>query len=59
MIRDMIEKAGSTDTEKLIAALEDMRFDTVIGPVTMRGLDNQSTHGAWVGETPSRAARAR
>jgi branched-chain amino acid transport system substrate-binding protein len=32
MIRDMIEKAGSTDTEKLIAALEDMRFDTVIGP---------------------------
>jgi branched-chain amino acid transport system substrate-binding protein len=51
MIRDMIEKAGSTDTEKLVAALEDMRFDTVIGPVTMRGLDNQSTHGAWVGET--------
>jgi len=51
MVRDVIEKAGSTDTEKLIAALEDMTFDTVIGPVTMRGLDNQSTHGAWVGET--------
>jgi branched-chain amino acid transport system substrate-binding protein len=51
MVRDLIEKAGSTDTEKLIAALEDMRFDTVVGPVVMRGLDNQSTLGAWVGET--------
>jgi len=51
MVRDLIEKAGSTDTEKLIATLEDMKFDTIIGPVVMRGLDNQSTLGAWVGET--------
>jgi branched-chain amino acid transport system substrate-binding protein len=28
-----------------------MKFDTVIGPVAMRGIDHQSTHGAWVGET--------
>jgi branched-chain amino acid transport system substrate-binding protein len=28
-----------------------MRFDTIVGPVTMRGLDNQSTLGIWVGET--------
>jgi branched-chain amino acid transport system substrate-binding protein len=51
MVKDLIEKAGGTDTEKMIATLEDMRFDTVIGPVTMRGIDHQSTHGAWVGET--------
>jgi branched-chain amino acid transport system substrate-binding protein len=51
MVRDLIEKAGSTDTEKLIATLENMRFDTIVGPVTMRGLDNQSTLGIWVGET--------
>ena len=51
MVRDLIEKAGSTDTEKLIATLEGMRFDTIVGPVTMRGLDNQSTLGIWVGET--------
>jgi len=51
MTRDLIEKAGGTDTEKMIATLENMRFDTVIGPVTMRGIDHQSTHGAWVGET--------
>jgi branched-chain amino acid transport system substrate-binding protein len=51
MVRDLVDKAGSTDTEKLIAALENMRFETIAGPVTMRGLDNQSTLGAWIGET--------
>ncbi|HEX8168511.1 MAG TPA: ABC transporter substrate-binding protein [Beijerinckiaceae bacterium] len=51
MVRDLIEKAGGTDTEKLISTFEDMKFDTVIGQVAMRGLDHQSTHGAWVGET--------
>jgi branched-chain amino acid transport system substrate-binding protein len=50
MIRDTIERAGSTDTEALIKALEDAKFDTIIGPVSMRGLDNQSTMGAWVGK---------
>jgi branched-chain amino acid transport system substrate-binding protein len=50
MIHDAIERAGSTETEAIIKALEDAKFDTVIGPVTMRGLDNQSTMGAWVGK---------
>ncbi|MBB4038552.1 branched-chain amino acid transport system substrate-binding protein [Microvirga flocculans] len=50
MIRDSIERAGSTDTEALIKALEDAKFDTVVGPVTMRGIDNQSSMGAWVGK---------
>jgi branched-chain amino acid transport system substrate-binding protein len=50
MIRDTIERAGSVETEALVKAFEDARFDTVIGPVTMRGLDNQSTMGAWVGK---------
>ncbi|EIM27100.1 ABC transporter substrate-binding protein [Microvirga lotononidis] len=49
MIRDTLERAGSADTEAVIKALEDAKFDTVIGPVTMRGIDNQSTMGAWVG----------
>ncbi len=51
MIRDTINKAGGTDTEKLLAALKDAKYDTVVGPVTMRALDHQSTLGAWVGET--------
>ena len=56
MIRDSIERAGSTDTEALIKALEDAKFDTVIGPITMRGLDNQSTMGAWVGKLKLKGA---
>lgn len=51
MIRDTVNKAGGTDTEKLLAALKDAKFDTIVGPVTMRGIDHQSTLGAWVGET--------
>jgi len=50
MIRDAIERAGSTETEAIIKALEDAKFDTVIGRITMRGIDNQSTMGAWVGK---------
>jgi branched-chain amino acid transport system substrate-binding protein len=55
MMRDMLEKAGSTDTDKLIAALNGQKFDTLVGPVTMRALDHQSTLGAWVGETTRKA----
>lgn len=50
MIRDTLERTGGvTDTEALLKALEDATFDTIIGPVAMRGVDNQSTMGAWVG----------
>jgi branched-chain amino acid transport system substrate-binding protein len=51
MIRDLLDKTKSTETEALLKALPDMKFDTVSGPVTMRGIDHQSTLGAWVGET--------
>ena len=51
MMRDLIEKAKSTETEALVKTLADMTFDTVAGPVTMRGLDHQSTLGAWIGQT--------
>jgi branched-chain amino acid transport system substrate-binding protein len=49
MIRDTLQKAGSTETEALVKAWEGARFDTVIGPVTFRESDNQATMGAWVG----------
>src|SRR5215468_5038880 len=51
MMRDLIAKAGSADTEKLIATLQDLQFASVAGPITIRALDHQSTMGAWVGET--------
>ncbi len=50
MIRDTLQKAGSTETEALVKAWEGARFDTVIGPVTFRESDNQATMGAWVGK---------
>lgn len=36
-----INKAGSTDTVKVAHALEDLNFDSVVGPVRMRGEDHQ------------------
>jgi branched-chain amino acid transport system substrate-binding protein len=44
-----IRKAGSTDTEKLVAAMSGLTFETPFGTVTFRGLDHQSTMGAFVG----------
>jgi branched-chain amino acid transport system substrate-binding protein len=51
MIKDLLDKAGSTDTDRLLAALDGLKSDTIAGPVVMRALDHQSTLGAWVGET--------
>ncbi len=51
MCRDLIAKAGTLDTEALLKTFDDMKFETISGPVTMRGIDKQATMGAWVGET--------
>jgi branched-chain amino acid transport system substrate-binding protein len=51
MMRDMLNAAGSTETEKMLATLRGERFDTILGPVVMRAADQQSSMGAWVGET--------
>jgi len=44
-----IVKAGSTDSEALVQAFKGLQVDTPFGPVTYRGLDHQSTMGAYVG----------
>jgi branched-chain amino acid transport system substrate-binding protein len=46
-----IAKAGSPDTDKLVAAFAGLKVDTPAGPITFRGIDHQSTMGAWVGKT--------
>jgi branched-chain amino acid transport system substrate-binding protein len=46
-----LQKAGSTDTEKLVAAMEGLKFGTPFGPVEFRPIDHQSTMGAFVGKT--------
>jgi len=49
-VANAIKKAGSVDTEKLIAALKGLEMDTPIGPIVYRAIDGQSTMGAYVGQ---------
>ena len=46
-----LKKAGSTDTAKLVAAMQGLAVDTPFGRITYRALDHQSTMGAYVGKT--------
>jgi branched-chain amino acid transport system substrate-binding protein len=49
-----LARAESTDTEKLVAAMQNLSVDTPFGAVTYRALDHQSTMGAYVGRTDVR-----
>jgi branched-chain amino acid transport system substrate-binding protein len=46
-IVEAIKKAGSTDTEKLIAAMEGMSFDTPKGRMTFRKEDHQAMQSMY------------
>lgn len=46
-----LARAGSTETDKLIAGFEGLPFDTPFGPALYRGADHQSTFGTFVGHT--------
>jgi branched-chain amino acid transport system substrate-binding protein len=46
-----IKKAGSTETEALVDAMEGLSFEAPTGPITFREIDHQSTMGAYVGRT--------
>jgi branched-chain amino acid transport system substrate-binding protein len=47
----VLKKAGTTDTEKMVATMEGLSFDSIVGPVSYRKIDHQSTMGAYVGYT--------
>ncbi len=47
----LLKKAGTIDTEKMVDAMEGLTFDSIIGPVSYRKIDHQSTMGAYVGYT--------
>ncbi|HMA88594.1 MAG TPA: ABC transporter substrate-binding protein [Burkholderiales bacterium] len=49
-VADALRKAGSADTEKLVAALEGLEMETPFGPIIYRAVDHQSTMGAYVGQ---------
>ncbi|HXJ09887.1 MAG TPA: substrate-binding domain-containing protein [Burkholderiales bacterium] len=44
---EAIKKAGGTDTEKLIAAMEGMSFDSPKGPMTFRKEDHQALQSMY------------
>jgi len=56
-IFEAIRKAGSTDTDKVVAAFKGLKVETPIGPISYRAFDGQSTMGAWVGTTRVDAKR--
>lgn len=47
----LLKKAGTTDTEKMVDAMEGLTFRSIVGPVSYRKIDHQSTMGAYVGYT--------
>jgi len=49
-VANALRKAGSADSEKLVAALKGLQMETPFGPITYRALDHQSTMGAYVGQ---------
>ena len=52
-----IRKAGSTETESVIAAFRELEVDTPVGAIRFRGIDHQSTMGTFVGTTRLRDGR--
>lgn len=46
-----LKKAGSSDTDKMIAAFKGLEVDSPFGKITYRPEDHQSTMGAFVGKT--------
>ncbi len=46
-----ISKAGSTDTDAMVAAFKGLEVDTPVGQIMFRKQDHQSTMGAFVGTT--------
>lgn len=47
----IMAKAGSEDTDKMIAAAEGITMPSPFGEITFRKIDHQSTLGAFVGKT--------
>ena len=45
----VLRKAGGTDTETLVAAMDNLEVATPFGKVVYRPIDHQSTMGAYVG----------
>ena len=52
-----IQKAKSTDNERLVSAMRGLQFKTPFGPAEFRALDHQATMGAYVGKLDLRGGK--
>ena len=52
-----VAKAGSTDSDKLVAAFKGLQVDTPFGKISYRPEDHQSTMGAFVGRTKNEGGK--
>ena len=50
-VASMLARAKSTDTEKMVDAMEGLSFKSPLGTIVFRKIDHQSTMGAFVGRT--------
>ncbi|MBL6456649.1 ABC transporter substrate-binding protein [Belnapia sp. T6] len=52
-----LRKAGGTEPDRIVAALEDLVVETPLGPIRFRASDHQSTLGMYVGRLAVRGGR--
>lgn len=52
-----IEKAGTPEPYDVATAMKGMTFESLIGPLTFREADNQSSLGLWIGRVGFREGR--
>ena len=56
-VANVVRRAGSANTEKLVEAMKGLQMATPFGPITWRPLDHQSTMGAFVGQLARKDGR--
>jgi branched-chain amino acid transport system substrate-binding protein len=50
MFADAIRRAGSTDPDKMVAAMEKTDYVGTLGRITFLGRDSELTHGLRIGK---------
>ena len=50
-IAALLEKASGTDTDALVAAMQDLTYASPGGDTAYRAADHQATMGSWIGRT--------
>lgn len=50
MIRDAVTKAKSVAPDDIVSAMKGMHFESIVGPLQIREIDNKVSLGTWVGK---------